>query len=241
MLEEESVPAAGHGEANARGARMPDDLTYQEILRTIGILLEIANARDVRIVLADQAATVSGPSWHGPSEWSVADLATESSDQRTWRFHPRPDKTPRAGILANCLRSIGAIIDMRGGSPYTIDLEPTQVHVRGPDAFTYSLGLIEAEAPTEPPSAPRADDRVPQRSTEHVPPDAPAAGRVTLAADDTLRDAIDEPTGGTASSPHAPHHSHLPTVAGPRTRVSPPAVPPSDGPTPPAVVTTFRP
>lgn len=109
-------------------------LTYQEMLRTLGAFVEIANAGDVGLVVSvEEGALVYGRSWPGPSVWTVADVLEEANGQRSWRDHPRPDRTPRAGPVADCLRAIGAILDAdpEGQGPYTLTVAAACVRLQG--------------------------------------------------------------------------------------------------------------
>ena len=113
---------------------MTDILTYQEMLRTLGAFVEIANVTDVGLVVAlDEGALVYGRSWPGPTVWTMADIGEEASSQRSWRVHPRRDRTPRAGPIADCLRAIGAILDADADSqgPYTLTVERGGIRLQG--------------------------------------------------------------------------------------------------------------
>ncbi len=191
---------------------MMDSLTYQEILRTLGNLIEISNARDLRLVLTERGATVTGATWLWPSEWSLDELAAESNDQQSWRLHPRRDKTPRAGLVANCLRSVGAVIDMRGGSAYTVDVDATQVRMFGPDGYSCALELRDpaAQPPTLDPAPPilklhRAQPAEPSSPAAAVssPAREPASGAPALpteSAPAVTAPAVSAPTAATANA-----------------------------------------
>ena len=112
---------------------MEGRLTYQEILRTLGTLLDPSGSATASIVLSMEEAVVSAPSWTWQRNWSRDALYLESDHQRSWRFQPRPAHMAKHGRFNRILRVIGAALDAQGGGPYTIVVEEGLVRVRGLD------------------------------------------------------------------------------------------------------------
>jgi hypothetical protein len=112
---------------------MDSSLTYQEILRTLGTLLDQAGGDTATLELTTKSAVVEAPSWPGPREWSLDALLLESERQRSWRNHPRPPHMARAGHFNRILRVVGAVLDAQGGGPYTLVVEEQLVRVRAVD------------------------------------------------------------------------------------------------------------
>jgi hypothetical protein len=65
---------------------MADDaLSYQEILRTLGTLLDQSGSDSATLVLSAKSAAVQAPHWTWPRVWSREALQAESASQRSWR------------------------------------------------------------------------------------------------------------------------------------------------------------
>jgi hypothetical protein len=117
-----------------KGPGMADDaLSYQEILRTLGTLLDQSGSDSATLVLSAQGAAVQAPSWTWTRVWSREALAAESANQRSWRARPRPPQLARTGRFNRVLRVVGAALDAEGGGPYTLLVDEEQVRVRSED------------------------------------------------------------------------------------------------------------
>jgi hypothetical protein len=113
---------------------MADDaLNYQEILRTLGTLLDQSGSESAMLVLSAQGAAVEAPSWTGARVWSREALEAESANQRSWRARPRPPHLAHAGHFNRVLRVVGAALDAEGGGPYTLHVDEQEVRVRTTD------------------------------------------------------------------------------------------------------------
>jgi hypothetical protein len=112
---------------------MQGPLTYQEILRTLGTLLDQSGSATASITLSPESAEVQAPSWPWQHTWSRDALYLESDRQRSWRYQPRPAHMAKPGRFNNSLRVIGAALDTQGGGPYTVVVEAEAVRVRAPD------------------------------------------------------------------------------------------------------------
>jgi hypothetical protein len=110
-----------------------DALTYQEILRTLGTLLDQCGSDSATLVLSAQGAVVYAPSWTWARVWPREALVLESASQRSWRDRPRPPHLARAGRFNRMLRVVGAALDAENGGPYTLEADEVQVRVSTAD------------------------------------------------------------------------------------------------------------
>ena len=106
-----------------------DALTYQEILRTLGTLLDQSGSSSATLVLSAQGAVVQAPCWTWARVWAREALQLESASQRSWRDRPRPPHLARAGRFNRMLRVVGAALDAENGGPYTLEVDEEQVRV----------------------------------------------------------------------------------------------------------------
>src|SRR5581483_10174339 len=91
-----TIPAWSEAQYTARrdrigrkgSERMQGRLTYQEILRTLGTLLDQSGSATARITLSLESAEVQAPSWPWQHTWSRDALYLESDRQRSWRSQP---------------------------------------------------------------------------------------------------------------------------------------------------------
>jgi hypothetical protein len=109
-------------------------LNYQEILRTLGTLLEQQGTPRAVITLAPGSTEVLAPHWRAPRVWNAHDLRREMAAQRHWRGQPKASRALRAGGLAERLRAVGTALDCVLGSDLyvlTVDAHGVRVHGRG--------------------------------------------------------------------------------------------------------------
>src|SRR5262249_12064384 len=109
------------------------DLSYQEVLRTIGAVLEGAGDDVANIALLAEAATVSAPSWPGEQVWDRGALEAEMAAQRGWRAVGYHAPARAAGRTSRDLRVVGWMLDAQGVGPYAVTLARGAVRVRLPN------------------------------------------------------------------------------------------------------------
>jgi hypothetical protein len=109
---------------------MQGGLSYQEALRTVGALLDRANADRAVIGLSTDRAEVILPTWRHPRVWDRDGLDAEVARQRAWRrYGPRDDDVPWAGPISRDLRSIGWMLDAHFEGPCTLVVTPQCIQV----------------------------------------------------------------------------------------------------------------
>lgn len=140
---------------------MQEPLTYQEMLRTLGTLLDEADGETGIVAVDRTAAWVLSPVWPRDRRWSMAALARLSAEQRDRRAQP---STPplRQVALRHKLRTIGALLDRQGYPSYVIVVQPTGVQIESPEGRELTIGsrtldLLAAAAGARR-DRPRADD-----------------------------------------------------------------------------------
>jgi hypothetical protein len=147
---------------------MPGPLTYQEILRTLGTLLDHAGAKTATILLAAEGAQVSAPGWPWPRAWDLEALQAQTAAQRSLRLNPRARRIPRPGRTSKRLRVVGAALDLENSGPYTITLAPDVIQIesrngqqrtfesrplaRRPRLAPHLRGQLPTAAPTQAPA-----------------------------------------------------------------------------------------
>ncbi|SRR5579884_234830 len=112
---------------------MEGRLTYQEILRTLGTLLDQSGSTTATIILCAESAFVQAPTWPWQPHWSRDALCLESGRQRSWRSQSRPAHMAKHGRFNSILRVVGVALDAQGGGPYTIVATEDVVRVRAAD------------------------------------------------------------------------------------------------------------
>jgi hypothetical protein len=109
------------------------DLSYQEVLRTIGAVLEDAGSETANIALLAEAATVSAPGWPAEQVWDRGALEAEMAAQRGWRAVGRHAPARVAGRTSHDLRVVGWMLDAQGVGPYALAVALSAVRVRLPN------------------------------------------------------------------------------------------------------------
>jgi len=122
------------------------DLSYQEVLRTIGAVLDGAGDDIANIALLAEAATVSAPGWTAEQVWDRGALEAEMAAQRGWRAAPHRAPARAAGRTSHDLRVVGWMLDAQGVGPYAVTLARSAVRVRLPN------GEVQTIARSSPPS-----------------------------------------------------------------------------------------
>jgi hypothetical protein len=123
-------------------------LTFQETLRTLGMLLDQSGSESAEIALSATGATVRpAAAWSWPREWSVEALARESARQRSWRGGRAPRGSRPDGVRWR-LRVVGTALDAEGAGPCTISVQPDTVRVQKPDGHVraYPTDTLERRA-----------------------------------------------------------------------------------------------
>jgi hypothetical protein len=119
---------------------MPESLTYQEMLRTLGTLLDHAGSKSATIELSPEGAEVTATPWPWPRQWDPAAILAQTVVQRTLRMNPRARKIPRAGRISKRLRVVGAALDVENRAPYRLTMEVNAIVVEGRDGYRREFG-----------------------------------------------------------------------------------------------------
>jgi hypothetical protein len=130
-----------------------DTVTYQEMLRTLGTLLDECGGSTAVIKVSRQGAEVVAPGWRWDREWTMVEVTAASTEQRAWREkgsveHRRINTTQ----LRWRLRLVGAELDAAGGRPYLLTVQPDTVRVQGPNGYDrqFPTASIERRAKLAP-------------------------------------------------------------------------------------------
>ncbi len=107
---------------------MADTLTCQEILRTLGMLLDTCGSETAVIVLGPDGTEVTTPTWPHERRWTIAALEEASAVQRGLRATRPPEAWPIEG-LRWCLRPVGAELDAHGPGRYVVMVDQNTVRV----------------------------------------------------------------------------------------------------------------
>ena len=113
---------------------MADTLNCQEILRTLGMLLDTCGSETAIIVIAPDGAEVMAPNWPHDRLWTVEALEEASAVQRGLRSTRPPEAWPIEG-LRWCLRLVGAELDVYGPRRYVITVEQDTVRVQTSEGY----------------------------------------------------------------------------------------------------------
>jgi hypothetical protein len=114
---------------------MTEPLTYQEMLRTLGALLDQTGSQTATLGVSPAGARVSAPGWPWPQHWEAEALRAQAAWQRSLRLHARTRKAARAGRLSQRLRVVGAALDIDAAGPYLVTVEADHVQVEGRDGY----------------------------------------------------------------------------------------------------------
>jgi hypothetical protein len=128
------APAVTVGEALRPPRAGGEALTYQEILRTLGTLLDQCRCESAIILLSHQGAEVTARTWRWQREWTMNAILGASSTQRAWRSRRR-DRQWRAEGLRWRLRLVGAELDAVGAGRYVITIQPGNIRVQGHEGY----------------------------------------------------------------------------------------------------------
>jgi hypothetical protein len=112
---------------------MPEGLTYQEVLRTLGTLLDQAGIKTATLKLDAEGAYVSAEGWPWPRHWDSEAIEAQANAQRMWRYKSRRGRG--SGRIAKRLRVVGAALDVDNQAPYLLMLDPGEVRVEGRDDY----------------------------------------------------------------------------------------------------------
>jgi hypothetical protein len=109
-------------------------LTYQEVLRVLGTLLEQCQEGRAYLRLSPQGAEAAAPGWRWPREWTLDMLRDEAARQARERSQPRYEHQ-RTDRLSACLRVLGADLDQQDIGLFIITVLPETVHVQGQGGY----------------------------------------------------------------------------------------------------------
>jgi hypothetical protein len=107
----------------------PSPLSYQEILRTLGGVLDNVGSGVAVIHLNPTGARLTADQATVPEDWGPEALAAEALRQQQQRTDEGASATPWASRLAWQLRLVGAALDLVGEGPYTIVARPEEIFV----------------------------------------------------------------------------------------------------------------
>jgi hypothetical protein len=107
---------------------MDDTLNYQEILRTLGMLLDSCGSETAVIMLGPECIELTAPHWPYEGRWTREALCEASAAQRALRATRPPEAWPLEG-LRWCLRLVGAELDVQGPGYYVLVVEQDTVRV----------------------------------------------------------------------------------------------------------------
>jgi hypothetical protein len=126
---------------------MLEPLTYQEMLRTLGTLLDECKCENAVIRLSQQGAEIVATGWNREREMTADALRRHSSIQRGWRAQ-RFTAMPRPETLRWRLRAVGAELDVVGCGSCVITVDPDQVRVQSGDQYdrTFSSESLKRRA-----------------------------------------------------------------------------------------------
>jgi hypothetical protein len=130
-----------------------DTVTYQEMLRTLGTLLDECGGPTAVIKVSRQVAEVVASGWRWDREWTMVEVTAASTEQRAWRekgsVEHRRINTTR---LRWRLRLVGAELDAAGGGPYLLTVQPDTVRVQGTKGYDrqFPTASIERRAKLAP-------------------------------------------------------------------------------------------
>jgi hypothetical protein len=111
---------------------MSDTLTYQEMLRTLGALLDADGCALGVLRVSRQEAEIMAPGWRGAWTWTAEALRAAAARQCAARGLRRPpSQGPRR--WGPILRVLGAQLDTLAGSRYVLTLRPAAVLVQSGD------------------------------------------------------------------------------------------------------------
>ena len=113
---------------------MPEGLTYQEMLRTLGTLLDQAAIKVATIKLDAEGAYVAAEGWPWPRVWDREAIEALADAQHMWRAKPRR-RGRGSGRTAQRLRVVGAALDVDNQAPYLLMLDANVVRVEGRDDY----------------------------------------------------------------------------------------------------------
>jgi hypothetical protein len=107
-------------------------LSYEEILRTLGTLLERQGHSHAVLTLSAEGVEVIAPNWRAPRRWTHESLQKESVAQRHSRYRHSPVSRLQPGGIAHRLRAVGIALDRTlHGDWYTVTVDTDRVHIRG--------------------------------------------------------------------------------------------------------------
>jgi hypothetical protein len=116
------------------GGDMLSALTYQEILRTLGTLLDEAGCLTANLRLSLQGAEVIASGWSERRVWTARDLGDAAARQRRSRSAGSATTLPRQGWRLS-LRALGAHLDALRGGSYVLTVQPDAVRVQGASGY----------------------------------------------------------------------------------------------------------
>ena len=113
---------------------MADPLTYQEMLRTLGTLLDDCRCTNAVIRVSPQGAEIIAPGWRGDREQTIEEIRRQSAIQRGWRAQRRTQSVHPEGLRWS-LRVVGAELDAVGARSYVLTVQPDGVRVQSGERY----------------------------------------------------------------------------------------------------------
>jgi hypothetical protein len=112
-------------------------LSYQDVLRVLGRMLEESGAEWAQLLVSPQGVEVIAPGWRWAREWTMEMLRVEAARQARARNHPSYQDR-RRDTLAGCLRVVGADLDQLGKPYYIVRVQPDGIQVQDRDGYEHS-------------------------------------------------------------------------------------------------------
>jgi hypothetical protein len=123
------------------GGELLSALTYQEMLRTLGTLLDEAGCPTANLRLCPQGAEVIAAGWNECRVWTARDLRDAAARQRRRRSAGSATTFPRQGWRTS-LRALGAHLDTLRGGSYVLTVQPDAVRVQGTSGYDQTFPTV---------------------------------------------------------------------------------------------------
>lgn len=125
--------------SSTRPGAVTNALTYQEVLRTLGELLDTCGCDTAVLRLDRRGAKVTAAHWRYPARWTAEALQRESARQHDQRL-VSPEEPPFEG-LRWCLRPVGALLDAAVPGKWVITIGRDALTVRGRGKYRCTFDL----------------------------------------------------------------------------------------------------
>ncbi len=110
-----------------------EPLSYQEALRTLGVLLARWQVTRAVVAISPEGAMVRTADWPQPRQWTMSELHAAMAEQRSWRSRAEPPAS--SSDLAMRLRIVGASLDMLPAQSYVLTVQESVIRVLGATGY----------------------------------------------------------------------------------------------------------